>query len=515
MFSISRLSDTMKRGTGPGLKRLLEYATEGPIRGMTAGALVTFLVQSSSVTVLLLLGLVNAGAMRLNQAVYVVLGSEIGTTITAQIVACKVTVLFFPLIFLGFVMKSVFPGRECLRDGGEVLFSLGLVFLSMQIMSEGARPLRDLPYFSDLITRLGDVPLYGIIIGAIFTAITSSSSATTSLVIAMSSEGAIDLMTGITLVVGANIGTCVLELIAVAGSRVNAKRTGLAQFLINLIGALLIYPVLIPFADFVAHSATEVPRQIANGHLIFNLAVSCLLLPFTAVFIKLLKALIPGEDPPAVEISQGLDLRLLNIPAMALAKAEEEIFAMIHKTEEMLTLARRGFFTLDREAIEAVREDEKMIDVMNGRLTDYLNRISTLRLSNRERQRKRALMHSLTDIERIADLAENLVDYASRKQVFFTEQARAELEAVFDHVATVFHDAVLLVKAKRKIVHESEASLAEKWEILYLEKRGQYYRQVTESEGEPEADRMYPAVLRDLERIGGHALNIVEHFRVT
>ena len=391
MFSISMLSDTMKRVASIRLKIILEKATTSPLRGIFAGTMVTFLVQSSSVTVLLLLGLVNAGVMNLNQAIYVILGSEIGTTITAQIVAFKIIVFFFPLIIVGFILRATFPARENIRNIGELLFCLGMVFLSMKIMSDGAKPLKDYPLLIDVIGQFGSFPLYGILIGTIFTTITSSSSATTSLVIAMSMEGVVGLTSGITLIIGANIGTCVLELVAIVGTNNSAKRTGMAQFFINLLGALLIYPFISPFSELIASTAHDIPRQIANAHTVFNVTVSFILLPFTSALIFILKKIIPGEDINVTDTSRGLDNNILKVPALALYQAEEEVRKMASLTQEMLKLARAAFFADDIKAVKTIIEYEKTVDAIHNRLSDYMSKISMLLLSDRDISKKRAL----------------------------------------------------------------------------------------------------------------------------
>lgn len=512
MFSISMLSDILKRVAGIKLKSILERTTSNPFSGMATGAAVTFIVQSSSVTVLLLLGLVNAGAMTLNQAIFVILGSEIGTTITAQIVAFKVTVFFFPMIIGGWVLHTFFPSHEKIKNSGKVLFSLGLVFLAMNIMSDGARPLRDFPQIIDLIAQFGNYPLYGIFIGTILTAITSSSSATTSMVIAMSMEGAIDLTSGIALIIGANLGTCLLELIAVAGTSISAKRTGLAQFLINLIGALLIYPVIDQFAALIAHTASDIPRQIANAHTLFNISVSFTLLPFSGILIYVLRKLLPGKDRKLPSLSAGLDKRFLKVPALALSKASEEVHAMLKITEEMLNLAGMAFFTHNKDAGATVREYEKKIDLMNIHVTEYLGLISTILLSERDRLSKRALAHALTDIERIADLAENLVKYTEQKEIVFSDAARKDLENIFTNATSAYQTAVMAAGRKRKILHADITNMEEQFTLLRTELRNTYYLRQATMGDKTATDAFYPAVMRDLERISGHAFNIVEHF---
>lgn len=512
MFSIRMLSDTMKRFAGPRLKYILGKTTAGPMRGMFAGTLVTILVQSSSVTVLLLLGLVNAGAMRLRQAVFVILGSEIGTTFTAQIVAFKISVLFFPLIIVGFILRTFFAARERVRGSGEVVFCLGLVFLSMKIMVDGAEPLKEFPQVIELIAHFGVYPLFGIIIGALFTAITSSSSATTSLVIAMSMEGVIDLTSGISLIVGANIGTCVLELIAVIGATIAVKRTGLAQFIINLIGALLIYPVIVPFAEIISKTAGDIPRQIANGHTVFNVAVSCLLLPFSGALISLLEKIVPGEEKEIPDISASLDRHLLKVPALALSRVEEEVYAMVTITAEMLRLAGQRFFLHDKDAGEAVKKYEENIDVMNRALSAYIGQIGTIFLSDRDILRKRAFTHSLTDIERIADLAENLVIYSEQAEIVFSEPAGRDLKNIYENAVIAYNAAVDAVRRRRKIVRTDMTSIENQANTLRVELRKKYFKRQARKGGKTAADAFYPAVLRDLERIGSHSLNIIEHF---
>lgn len=510
MFSIGQLSNTLKKVASVRLKTLLQKVTANPVKGALIGTLTTFLVQSSSVTVLLLLGFVNAGIMNLRQAIFVLLGSGIGTTITAQIVAFKVKMFFYPLMIVGFGLKTL-CSKEKLKNGGEIIFALAMIFLAMKIMADGSRPLKDFPLFLDLIARLGIYPLLGICIGALFTAITSSSSATTSLVIAMSMEGVIGLPSGIALIIGANIGTCVLELVAAVGTNLAARRTAMAQFMINVIGALLFYPFLKPFAALISLTATELPRLIANAHTLFNITVSLVIMPLISLFIALLTKLIPGTDEPQSSAYGILDDKFLAAPAVALFEAEEEVNRMAAIVEDMLRYARRAFFEDDNEALNTLADNERLVDAIHATLGSYLAQISTLMLSAKDADKKRALSHAITDIERVADLAENIGEYASQKNVVFSEAAKQDLLTIFDNAALVYSMAAKSLRRKRRSLALDISKMekeVDELEIMYCKK---YIVREDKDTTKPVIDALYPNVLQDLERISDHANNIAEH----
>jgi phosphate:Na+ symporter len=510
LFSITMLSTTLKKITGSRLKSMLEKATGNPVKGALTGSAVTFLVQSSSITVLLLLGLVNAGIMNLRQAVYVILGTGVGTTITAQIVAFQVKMIFYPLLITGFALKSL-CSRESVKNSGEILFFLGLIFLSMKIMTDGARPLKDYPFVLDLLARFGVYPLFGILIGAVLTAMTSSSSATTSLIIAMSMENIIDLKSGIALVIGANIGTCVLELVATAGTSTAARRTGMAQFMINVFGAVLFFPFLDSFARLITLTAADLPRLVANAHTVFNITVSLILLPFVGLIIAVLQKIVPGREEPEPSPLGALEEKFLRVPALALYEAEEEVNRMAALAGEMLKQAKKAFFANDEDAAGLVRENEKTVDAIHDRVGSYLNKISTVVLNEKNRARKRALLHAITDIERVADLAENISEYARQENVTFSPTARRELAVVFDHAAAAYTMAATSLAKKRKTMIIDISRMEQEIDDLELSYREMFIRRLEEDRFRPVVDALYPNVLKDIERIGDHANNIGEY----
>ena len=510
IFSISQLSNTLKKISGVRFRNILERTTNNPFKGILTGASVTFFVQSSSVTVLLLLGLVNAGIMNLKQAVFVILGSGIGTTITAQIVAFKLKMVFYPFIATGFALK-VISKKEHYKNIGEIIFYLGLIFLSMGIMSDGSKPLKEYPFFIETIRLLGVNPLWGIFLGAVFTAITSSSSATTSLVIAMSMEGVIPLQSGIALIIGANIGTCVLELVATIGTNSAAKRTGLAQFMVNLVGAVIFYPFLGSFTKLIAMTGSEVPRLIANAHTIFNVTVSLFFIPFVGLLVFFLEKVISDHGRSKIRYVGVLDEKFLAVPSIALYEVEQEVNRMAAIAEEMLLNARKAFVNRDSKAYAIVKENEKAVDAIYEGLSVYLSKISTLMLSEKDSKRKLVFAHAITDIERIADLAENLAEYSRQKEVVFSGHAMSALEKVFDNALLTYSSAIKSLKRNMKSIARDVNLLELKAVDLEVQLREKYLIRTEGDTLKPRIDALYPSVLLELKRIGDHANNVAHY----
>lgn len=510
LFSIRMLSDTLKKVSSGRLKAILQRATSNPLKGAFTGASVTLMVQSSSITVLLLIGLVNAGIMNLRQAVYVILGSEIGTTVTAQIVAFKVKMIFYPLMIAGFAMGRLGSGEKT-RHAGDILLFLGMVFLAMKVMSDGSRPLAGYPQVLDIIAGFGAYPLLGILIGAVLTSITNSSSATTSLVIAMSMEGVIPFRSGIALIIGANIGTCALELIAAAGMSAAARQTSWAQFFINITGAVLFYPFLDEFARLVSMTASETPRLIANAHTLFNVTVSLLLMPFAGVMIAVLNRIVPAGETVRETLFGLLESKFLSVPPLALYEAEQEVLRMAAVVAESLKMAQKAFFENDRDAARNLAENEKLVDSLHERIGGYLNRISTVMLNDEDRGRKRALLHAITDLERIADLSENIAGYSRQEQAVFSDSARSDLAVFFNNALDVYLNAAASLKSRKTVISLDIHHMEDQVRQLKTEYQNKYLDMLEKNSARPVVDALYPYILKDIGRISDHATNISEH----
>jgi len=510
MFAITMLRETLGKLSGARVVKILERVSNDPFKGMAAGTATTFMTQSSSITVLTLIGFVNAGMMTFRQSVNVMLGSEIGTTITAQLVAFDVGFLFWPLIAIGFFMK-MFSKNEKVELLGAIIFSLGLIFVSMEFMKEGARPLTiDYPYFHDLINEYGGNALFGILIGALIAGVTQSSSATTSLVIAMGAVGAIDLGPSIALVMGANIGTCFLELFAGIGATTPAKRTAVAQALINVVGVSLFFPFLTPFASLVELTASDLPRQIANAHTIFNLIVSLIFIPLVGLTVRFCERLIPDKEGEIIG-KYHFDDQMLHMPQVALREAEKEIIRTAELTLQMMHLSKRALLENGVETASKVIALEDEVDDRCRTTENFIDRIHEDELSDNDVIWRMKLLAILTDVERIGDLSTNIGEFALQRineSIIFSDEAITDLEIMFKGADETYSTAIQALRTRNKDVARQAIELEDEVDKLERKIKESHNKRLKDGLCLAESDTIFIETLRNLERISDHADNI-------
>jgi len=510
LYGLSVLSNGFKKIFSSKLKQILTTLTKNPIRGVGLGAFVTSIIQSSSITVVTLIGLLNAGLLNLRQAVGVMLGAEIGTTVTAQIVAFKIGIYYSPILFIGFILWF-FSRSKKLQYIGQVILGFGLLFLGMHLMSSGLKPLREIPFFINLLIRFGQIPILGVLAGALFTAVIQSSSATIGLVIAMGMEGIINLPSAIALALGANIGTCVTGALASIKSSLSARRLAISQLLVNIFGVLLFVFLLSPFSRVVALTSSNLSRQIANAHTFFNVIVTLTAIPLVGWLVKLTTKIVPGRE---IEIEKGtkfLDEKILNVPSVAILQAHKEILRMAAITQTMLQEAKEAFFTQNKSLARSIKEREVGVDELHHIIDNYLTKISSLDLSEDESQILTFLIHSVTDIERVADHADNLaeiLEFKIKQGLSFSSKAQEELKLMFEESIQSFSTAISAFKNYNKEKAQKVLEIEE--EINQLEKtlRESHYQRLREGVCKQEAGPIYLEVLSNLERISDHAENI-------
>ncbi len=420
LFGMEQMSEGLKAAAGDTLKDVLARLTRNRVMGALTGAFVTAILNSSSVTTVLVVGFISAGFMTLSQSVGIIMGANIGSTFTAQIVAFNVTQYALIMVTAGFFMLFT-SKQEKTRHYGAMIMGLGLVFYGMGVMGDAMNPLRTYQPFIDLMSRMEN-PLLGILVGAVFTGLVQSSAATTGIAIVMATGGLITLPAGIALAFGANIGTCVTALLAAIGKPTDALRAAVVHIMFNVAG-VLVWILFIPqLADFVvaispaapelsgkARMAAEVPRQIANAHTVFNVANTLLFLGFTTGFARLVERLVPEKPAGAEKIivqPKFLDSEMLDIPSMALERVRFELGHMGEIITDMLARLDEGFLLRDRHKLEEVTLMDDKVDILNEAILEYLSEIRQHVLTDRQSAEFQSLMSATINLESLADIIE-------------------------------------------------------------------------------------------------------------
>jgi phosphate:Na+ symporter len=419
LFGMEQMADALKAVAGERMKIILAKLTTNRFMGAATGAFVTAIIQSSSVTTVLVVGFITAGLMSMAQSIGVIMGANIGTTITAQIVAFKVTKFALLMVAGGFGMLF-FSKQEKIKQYGGMLMGLGLVFFGMSVMSDAMSPLRSYQPFLDLMTRM-DNPLVGILVAAGFTALIQSSSATTGIVIVMATQGFISLQAGIALAFGANIGTCVTAMLAAIGKPREAVRAAVVHVLFNIFGVLVWVGLIPHLAEFVtwlspAHPelsgtdrlAAEAPRQIANAHTVFNIANTFIFIGFTSQFARMVEWLVPDKPVEEKIIAQPkyLDEELLETPSLALDRVRLEIGHLGERISEMLEQILPAVISGNLQTLKDVAKIDDEVDILHGHIITYLGDISRNALTGEQTQKLVGLMSAVNDLENIGDIIE-------------------------------------------------------------------------------------------------------------
>lgn len=514
LYGILQMSSGLEKAAGARLRSIFEKISTSPWRGLLIGIVVTSIVQSSSAVTVLAIGFVNAGLLTLEGSLGIIFGANIGTTITAQLVAFKLTAIAPYFLLIGFLL--VFAGkRKYIKYIGEAMFGFGMLFLGLSLMDSSVSTLKNWAPFSKIMITMGKSPLLGIITGTIVTAIVQSSSVTTSTVVALASKGAIPLESAIPIILGANIGTCVTALLASIGTNLSAKRTALAHLFFNVIGVLLIYPFLSPFTRLVALSTNDVARQVANAHTFFNVVWTFIWIWFTRQYAYVIRKILPGEERVFQRPTLILNPVLLNSPSTALESAIKELIRMADLVKEMYLLA---FEDLEKNSLNHYKDIltmENITDELKSSLIKYLTKLSATSLSEDEAKELNAMLRTVDDIERIADHITNIMEKVELKisdKVEFTEYAKADLKELKELILENIEDSFEMIKesdiSNLDIVSEREEEIDEK----VKESRNSHLERMKQGICLPMAGVIYTDILTDLERISDHCMNIAQDF---
>ncbi|MGN7388560.1 Na/Pi cotransporter family protein [Sporosarcina sp. SAFN-015] len=517
LFSIKYMGDGLQKAAGDRLRSILDRFTTNPFMGVLVGIIVTVLIQSSSGTTVITVGLVSAGFMTLRQAIGVIMGANIGTTITAFIIGLDVGAYALPIMALGAILIFFFK-KNTIKNFGEVVFGFGGLFLGLELMSEGMKPLRSLSAFSDFTVSMADHPILGVVAGTIFTLIVQSSSATVGILQGLYAENLVSLQAALPILFGDNIGTTITAVLASIGASVAARRAAAAHVLFNVVGTIVFMILLYPFTLYVEWIsgllALESKMQIAFAHGTFNVLNTVIQFPLIGAWALLVTKIIPGKDVTIEYKPKHLDPNFINqSPSVAIGQAKEEIIRMGDFAVQGMEETYEYLKTSNKRHAETAYQIEDAINNLDRKITDYLVDISAVNISPIESARHVMLMDTVRDIERIGDHFENiieLIDFREVNRVRLTEDAMKDLTEMFTLTIATVQKAVRSLDMNdvdlAKEVAEQEA-LIDKMERKF---RKNHIVRLNEGHCSAQSGMVFVDIVSNLERIGDHAVNIAE-----
>ena len=527
LYGMNVMADGLQKSAGNKLKQLLGYLTRNRFIGVVVGMLVTSIIQSSSATTVMVVGFVNAGLMNLSQAVGVIMGANIGTTVTAWLVSMNEWgALFKPDFFAPLLVgigafTILFSGKkEKRKDIGEILVGFGLLFIGLNIMSDVIKPFQDSPVFSKAFVALGRNPLLGILVGVIVTAIIQSSSASVGILQTLAMNGVVNWSSAIFIALGQNIGTCVTAMLSSIGANKTAKRAATIHLLFNVVGAvifgIIMYIVFMVSPQFASSKINSV--EISMFHTVFNLTNTIILFPFAELLVKLSgvfireKTKVDDEDEYEVSL-RHLDERIFKSPSFAVENAIKEIVNLGKITFDNTKNSIEALLENDEQMANRVFEVEKVIDKHTKLIIDYLIKITNLSLTEKQHLIVKNLFYTVSNIERVGDHAENIAELAIEKienSIHFSDQAYRELKEICDTTISALENAI---KAREtgNITYVANVEQMEKMvDVLWEDLRQAHIERLSQGICNSETGIIFIDTLTNLERISDHSLNIAQ-----
>lgn len=517
LFGMELMSDSIEKVAGARLRRILEIFTTNRFMGMIVGIIFTGIIQSSSACTVMVVSFVNSGLMNLYQAAGVILGANIGTTITSQLVSFNLSKIA-PLILLVGVVVMMFTKKEKVRKVAEVVVGFGILFVGLSTMSQAMTNMKNEPQVVNLLMSLKN-PFLATLMGFALTAIIQSSSVTVSIVLLLANQDLLPLPITLYIILGCNIGACATAMLASMTGKKDAKRAALIHLLFNIIGTVIIYIALFVAGDQIVELIKSISadngRFVANAHTLIKIAQVIMLFPFTGWLVKMTYLIVPGEDQK-VGYRESYQLKYIGDkvvfnPATAVVEVVKELERMASLAEENLNRAMNALITLDEEDIEEVYEVEKNINFLNHAITDYLVKINQTTLPIEDLNSLGALFHVVNDIERIGDHAENVADAARQRKeegISISKEAQKELGDMLEMVNKIIRYAVEMF-AKSDETHMQEIiTLEDQVDEKERELQKKHVERLTKGECSPEAGMIFSDIVSGLERVADHATNI-------
>lgn len=526
LFGMKIMSDGLQKLSGPKLRRILETFTTNRVVAVITGTVITSIIQSSSATTVMTVGLVDAGLMTLKQAIGVVLGANIGTTVTAQIIALHLSDYALPAIGIGMLLKLV-GKTEKIRYWGDLLLGFGLVFYGLLVMKQGMEPLRHMPWVSRIFVNFSHTPILGVFVGTAITMLFQSSSATVGLVMALASSGLINFAGACSLVLGDNIGTTITAEIAAIGTNVTAKRTARAHTMFNVVGVsiiLTIFPYFVRFVDFVTPGDPNqvigvglpcMARHIANFHTLFNVTNNLIFLPLINVLVKIVTFLVPGETQERKFRLQSLEPNILGTVSVALEEAKKEVNYMAEEVYTMLDMVGKPLIENQNaeNALENIMEKEDLVDDLQKEINTFLTELSRSSVTDKESKEIFSYIYVVSNLERIGDHCESLGKLCKKKKDYrlvFSPKGKAEISKIYLHTRDYLDIIVKALKHTPEDLMERVKPYEVRLNQMRIDMRIHHMERLKTATCNADAGLIFVDMLTSFEKIGDHAFNIAE-----
>lgn len=527
IYGMNLMSEGLQKAAGEKMRYILGILTKNPLIGVFAGALTTAVLQSSSATTVMVIGFVSAGLMSLKQAISVVLGANIGTTITAQLIAFDINEFIYPIIVVGFILYF-FIKKEFAKNIGQTVFAFGLLFLGINGMSSVMKPLAATDFFANMMLAVQDIPVLGVAVGTVMTVVIQSSSATIAVLQNLASQAGPDghsilgLAGSMPILFGDNIGTTITAILASIGASTNAKRTAFAHTIFNISGTVIFMialPLFTKVVLFISPKGDEldiISRQIANAHTLFNVINTLLWLPFTWVLAKIVTKLVADAPDALVDLNKPiyLDSKIINRPVFAIHLATKELSRIAAIAGTMVDYARNALLYDSKEDIQKLMVAEDSVDILQDQSVKYLASISqNSETTEHQSSRISGLVKVAIDIERIGDHCTNLAEFANSKEKLkfpFTDDAKKELEKVFSKVSKMVNDTINALDTGSSELAQSILKQEDYLDLLVEHLKHTHMARINTGKCSSENTVLYTDVLQNMERIGDHCTNIAE-----
>ena len=512
LFGMEFMGDGLENAAGSRLKSFFDKAITNPLKGALVGTIVTEIIQSRSATTVMVVGFVNAGLMSLYQAVGVIMGANIGTTITGQLITFKIDD-YIPLFIIIGAALILFMKQEKRKEIGKIVFGFGLLFMGLSQMKDAMSPIAQTTFFQDLILTLEGNMFLGILVGAAMTAVVQSSSASTAILLSLAATGAISLQVAIPILFGNNIGTCVTALLSSLNANKVAKKAAFIHLSFNLIGTLIFLPLINILSQVVMYMGGDIDKQIANAHTIFNIVNAIILLPFAGVFVKLANLALKDKEGEKPTINR-LDRRFLETPAIAFEQAFQESLTMYDLAKENLTLSTNALIDGKVKNLKKIFENESEINRLERELSTFLVSISSHDITEVDTNRIASMIKIISDIERIGDHSKNIAELAeevSTSKLTFTSDALEELRLMYNYTIESINSSYASYKNNNRQKANDTMIFEENIDRLEELLRDKHIQRLSQNKCNAHSGAVFLDAISNFERIGDHSINIAEY----